>query len=549
MEKYFYMFTLINKKLVYIFLFLIILVAGCLRIYKLSDNPPALSWDEVSVGYNAYSIANFGMDEWGKFLPVVFKSFGEYKNPVHVYFGALSVKALGLSDFSTRFPTVLFGILNVILIFYFVKKVFKSDTFALFSAFILAVSPYNIQFSRFNHELNFALFFFLLGLISFYETLNKKHFFAVSAFCFLVSFISYSAAKIFIPLFVIILFAIYFKEIKGFGKHNLTAIFVFVIFSILISFNPNLLGLERLKQTTLGIDEIKATQTFKSTNNVVLGRIELLAKNYSKHFNYKYLFVTGDSNPRHSIQSIGEFYKIETLFLIVGLFVMLYRVTKSKDKKYLILIVWGLLAPIPGSIGGEAPHAARAMFVNGGWHIISGYGLYTIITLIKHKFVKLLVVAVFFVIFSFEFKNYLKALFIEYSSRHAIEWQYGMKEISEYIKDNQSTYHSVYVTNVRQQPYIFLLYNLKYSPNKFSKSVVYNLEESKNSNLVLSFGKFNFKWDTVDSQPVLGVLYVLSPFEYSGLRFKDAFEVKKVIKYPNGGDAFYLISAKEEEYE
>ena len=45
-------------------------LAFFLRIYKVTQIPPALSWDEVSIGYNAYSILKTGRDEHGRYMPV-----------------------------------------------------------------------------------------------------------------------------------------------------------------------------------------------------------------------------------------------------------------------------------------------------------------------------------------------------------------------------------------------------------------------------------------------------------------------------------------------
>src|SRR3990172_4872555 len=94
----------------------IILVSMVLRFYRLGSVPPSLSWDEASFSYNAYTIAHWGMDEWGQSLPLAFRSFGEYKNPVDIYISAVFIKILGHNDFTTRFPAALFGVLNVILI-------------------------------------------------------------------------------------------------------------------------------------------------------------------------------------------------------------------------------------------------------------------------------------------------------------------------------------------------------------------------------------------------------------------------------------------------
>ncbi|MBU4431115.1 hypothetical protein KKB16_03350, partial [Patescibacteria group bacterium] len=66
-----------NKK-TKIILLLITLTAFFIRIYKTNSYPPLL-WDETAIGYNAYSILKTGKDEYGEFLPLIFKSFGDYK--------------------------------------------------------------------------------------------------------------------------------------------------------------------------------------------------------------------------------------------------------------------------------------------------------------------------------------------------------------------------------------------------------------------------------------------------------------------------------------
>ena len=49
---------------VWVGVILIVLLAFLLRIYRIESVPPALNWDEVSIGYNAYSIMQTGRDEW-----------------------------------------------------------------------------------------------------------------------------------------------------------------------------------------------------------------------------------------------------------------------------------------------------------------------------------------------------------------------------------------------------------------------------------------------------------------------------------------------------
>jgi len=65
-------------------LFLIIVfLAIAVRFIGLTKLPPVLNRDEAAIGWNAYSILKTGKDEHGQFLPLAFKSIGDYKMPLY----------------------------------------------------------------------------------------------------------------------------------------------------------------------------------------------------------------------------------------------------------------------------------------------------------------------------------------------------------------------------------------------------------------------------------------------------------------------------------
>src|SRR3990170_8801932 len=101
---------------------LILLLAFVLRFYNLSQNPPGLYWDEVSNGYNAYSVLKTGKDEYGVFLPSVFRSYDDYKPPVYIYSIIPSIVIFGLNEFAVRFPSAAGGVLTVFLVYLITKK-------------------------------------------------------------------------------------------------------------------------------------------------------------------------------------------------------------------------------------------------------------------------------------------------------------------------------------------------------------------------------------------------------------------------------------------
>ena len=535
-----------NKLIVWLPLLLIVVLASFLRLYKLAQVPPSLSWDEVDVGYNAYTIANYGADEWGVKFPLVFKSFEDFKHPVHIYTTAIFVKLFGLSDFTVRLPAALFGVGNVILIYFLAKEFFKSRLAGLLAALFLAVSPYNLQFSRFNHELNFAVFFLMLGILLFYRGIRKKSYLlSLSFLSFGLSFISYHSAKIVAPPVVIILCVLNSKKLLEAKKQFAVGLAIVAFFVVITLSNKGLLGLARIKQTSFSDEEIFQTQLYQKTKNKLFGRVEIVTKQYFKHFSYDYLFVSGDSNTRHSTGAVGEFYKIDLIFLLAGAVFLLHRLVFKKDKNMLVLLAWALLGPLPAAAVNEAPHAARAMFMTGSWHLVAAFGFYSLITLSKNKLVKAFLVVLGLVGVGYFARTYLGYYYNTYPAKEAIQWQYGMRETVTYLK-SQKGVGAVYMTNIRQQPYIFFLYNLKTPLPQFRQTVRYNNTLSRSFSLVSSFGKYHFLDDLefAYSYPASGIYYVLTGSEYTGLYYKKDFEVKKKILYPDGSDAFYIVTAK-----
>ena len=100
--------------------FLIALIIGLVilaEFWQLGKNPVALYWDELAIGIDAYSVAQTGKDIYGhNRLQAIYPSYGDYKAPVAIWLTSLSVKFLGLSEFSVRLPfflASLFGSLGI----------------------------------------------------------------------------------------------------------------------------------------------------------------------------------------------------------------------------------------------------------------------------------------------------------------------------------------------------------------------------------------------------------------------------------------------------
>jgi hypothetical protein len=84
----------------------------------------------------------------------------------------------------------------------------------------------------------------------------------------------------------------------------------------------------------------------------------LFVKNYFLHFDPRFLFFSGDANPRHAIQGMGQLLAVDMLLIPLGLAWMWRR----RKPLFGALLAAFLCAPLPAALAAEGnPHALRAI--------------------------------------------------------------------------------------------------------------------------------------------------------------------------------------------
>lgn len=525
-------------------LFLILILAAALRLYRLGEVPASLYWDEASLGYNAYAISQTLHDEHGEFLPLTrFMAFGDYKAPGYIYAAALSVKALGLNEFSVRLPSAVAGIFLVLITFMLAGELGLSLPASLLAALFVAISPWSLQFSRGAFEANLATTLSAAGVYFFLRGLRRKQSlsFLFSGLFFALSMYTFNSHRIFVPLLIVALFLIYFKNtwlIK-------TKIIPFAtVLAILIL---PLLLYGRTREATLRFYEVTwlndlspielANQRISTDGNAWWAKIvhnrrityglEFL-KHYTDHFRADFLFYSGDVNLRLSTQAVGEMYWLDLPFLLIGIFYLL----KKRNKTSALLLVWVLLAPIPAATARETPHALRAENILPVPQILTALGLVWVVQFLsKQTGRKRLAIFITVIILGYVFLAgaYLDYYYRIYPVKSASSWQYGYKPMVEYVSRIENKYPCVQVTQTYGRPYIyFLLYN-RFPPEKY-------WQERKIDRdwygfwYVHSFGKYQF-----DTAPNPACLQVREPEavpakakiiqEINGLNGKPVFDI------------------------
>ncbi|HMS22614.1 MAG TPA: glycosyltransferase family 39 protein [Candidatus Levybacteria bacterium] len=491
---------ILSKFYVRIILILIIGVAIFLRVYALGKVPSSPDWDEVALGYNAYSILETGRDEYGKFIPVVLQSFDDYKPALYAYFIIPFLKIFGLSIVSVRLPAIIFGVISIITIFFIMRELFKQsiriekftiprDYVALLTTLFVAFSPWHIQFSRVAFEAGVGLSINLIAILFFLKGLRNKYFFALSFVVGAISIYVYQSEKVYVPLLFIVLFIVFWKSIQKISKKWICLSFALallvaapMIFYILT--NPN--ALSRAKGVSVFTDTTKllASNTDKMKRNVengdILGQIidnrridyvKAFASGYLSHFQPNWLFYQGDV-ARHHAPFMGNLYLFTLPFILIGIYVLIFSDTERKTKYFIIL--YGIIAPIPASITIDVPHAVRTINFIPVFDVFASLGVlfFVYFCMSKKIYIRLPLIAIFLAIVFLNVSYYLNQYFVQQNFYNSEYWQYGWEDAVLYTKDEAKSFDQVVVTNESplDQSYMFFLFYTKYDPHKYLSS-------------------------------------------------------------------------------
>lgn len=550
------------KKIDIIFLLIILFISSFFRLYKLGSSPQGFYLDEAAIGYNAYSILHTGKDEFGKYFPLVFRSFVDFKAPVYSYLLVPLFCFFEPSEFLVRLPSAIAGILTVVSVYFLIMLITdfaNKRILAFLSSLFLAISPWHILFSRTTYETNLALFFLILGIYFFYKSLKKPFFFILAIILLTVSSITYHAERLIAPVVLIFLILNNYKIIyKKFIKNKtpyligfllacviaLPTLFLFKTPGFLSRINTlNIFSTE--KQNPAGFVEDYKGLASPIVNNVKLLQIKEFLSLYTSYFSPRYMFYLGDYGPRSSYPDLSTFYIWQFPLYIYGLYILL-KTSKINNLKFIVFLLL-LLSPIPAAMTRDPYSTIRSEVMVVPMVIIMSLGLQKLIDIDMSKYKKYVVFILSLLIFFsclkvyasiFKLNNYFRASF----------WDYGYKEVIEKV-NNLEPKLPILVDNSRGEPYVHFLFFLKYPPLDYQEN---NFEVSEdnyysdmNRNMEKNIGrikikKFDWSIDTNIDQYIISDELCISEDQIEN---HDMKMVDKVL-YPDGSVAFRIIRTR-----
>lgn len=519
-----------------ILFFAILIMAFVLRFYQLGANPPSLDWDENSNAYNAYSILKTGKDEHGNFMPVTNRSFDDYKPPLYMYLNIPSVAVFGLTPIGARLPSAVLGFLTVPLFYYLTRKLLQNQKFvdaktvALVAMFLLATSPWHLQFSRVGFEANVALFFTVAAVSMIFYSFSKPKVLFLAAVAGSLAMYAYHSERVYLPILVLAQLIIFRNSFLAIPKKIITisGIVALVLLMPLFLLAPRDAISKRFQTTTLEsrVNEVKESIYFQNQDeeaHLPLGNIvhnrrifssQAIVDNYLWHFDLNYLFLKGDDNFRHHIEGMGMLYFWQLPFVIYGI----YLAVSSRTKGLIFVLAWLLIVPIAASPTRPAPHAIRSLAMVIPLTFLTAMALVSLLAGIKRF--RIIVIAFFTLIAGFALASYLHSYYTHYPLEHASDWQYGYNDAAKFTSEVEDRYRNVRIDGGVEQAYIFWLFSQKYDPIAYQQS-----------GSSAKFGKYIFNAAAPTSKDDLFVKAGPLPSQY---------RVLKTIILPNGEIALQI---------
>lgn len=349
-------------------IFLLILLLGIVvRMYKLYETPNGFNVDEAGMFVDASMLEKFGVDRRNHSFPVYLQNFGGGQSAMYAYLTAILIKIFSCSYLLIRIPSLVFGIL-VIILSYFITKELTNKKQALFVMAMASFCPYFIQSSRIGLDCNLLLGMSLISVYTYIKALkNKKNYlFIITGILFGLCFYTYAIGYIYITMFLMISI-IYLYKNKKLTKTNI----LYLLFPFLITIIPIILFL--LVNYGL-INEFKIF-------NVSFIKLEIFRSNEVSGFNILENIIEivytlfYDFIEYNSLKYFGTIYYIFIPIFIYGLLKLIKN--KSKNEYENLILIMFISSIIPLLII-EFPNVNKANSIYFSIIYIIGYGIFQI---------------------------------------------------------------------------------------------------------------------------------------------------------------------------
>jgi DNA-binding beta-propeller fold protein YncE len=329
---------------------LILLLAAFLRLWQFDELPFGTWYDEAENGLQALRIL-----ENPSFRPIF---VGSIHAPAHyVYLIVAAFEWAGVSTQSIRLVSVAMGLITV-LAAYLVGRELFGRAGGVMLAFLLAVSRWNVNFSRIGMYNASTPMFELLTIGFLLRGLRLGHYrdYALAGLFLGLGLCFYAAFQLFVGVLLLFLLALMLLQ-RGFWRRSWRGLLVLVCTAMLV-----IAPVIKFAYTKPDVYFERTMDTSIFAKKRPEERLPALLENTRKHllmFN-----VRGDPNGRHNLPGKPMLDPYSAALMVLGLALALWRLGRGPGRAWALLVpTWLGITLLGGilSLDFEAPQSLRAI--------------------------------------------------------------------------------------------------------------------------------------------------------------------------------------------
>ena len=316
------------------------------RLWKLDEIPGGIHIDEAGMAYDAWSLAEYGVDRYLKSWPVYLTNFGGGQSSLYAFFAALLFRFFGYHVVIMRLPSVIFSFLNLFFGIKIAKKLFGDNSYmpCVFGT-IATIAPCFIMLARIGMDCNLMLGMstvFLYLLICAMDN-GKWQYYCLAGVTGGLVLYTYALSYIAVPVFLILSF-LYVVRVKKFSFKNWLIMAVPMGILAMPLILVQLVNLFDLPEMHMGIFTITKLGDYRVS--------ELGMPTWSNFFNTLSYLFKGDTLIYNSIPKFAVLYKITNVLFIAGflrIVYLLFRSIRNKEfGKETFVFLWFLAVALLG---------------------------------------------------------------------------------------------------------------------------------------------------------------------------------------------------------
>ncbi len=480
-----------DKRSILIFSIILIL-AFVFRFYQLGSNPPGFFRDEADKGYTSYSLLKTGQDQAGNHWAFFVKALKVTTSALYQYLDISFIASLGMNEVAVRLPACIAGTLSVGAVF-LMARLWWGVSAGLWAAVFVCLSPWSILLSRWANQSILLTLWIPLGVYCFVKGMRaenpKPRYIIVSAIFFLAALYTYAPARLFVPVFIFLLWLVvrwthryasveWAQAQVGWAQErsdsppseNYFDVKIFLIFWGIFIIGSIPLAYHLLFEQAESAARLSKISIFDDRPLIFIAKDFFI--NYLLHLSPDFLFTRGDENLRHHTSVFGQVHWYLFPLLLLGL----WKAIRERTFEARILLIWFFSFPLAAACTQESiPHALRSVFAVPVIQLVSVYGLFEFTSmrsgfervlskeLIRAFKVLWLVILVLFPAL------YLYDLYARYPKRDevAFAWEYGYREAIGWWKEHREGVDQTVVSGMAEYPYTFFLFYDRYPPQKW----------------------------------------------------------------------------------